>query len=160
MNEDTERVRSIVETALERHRYGVVATAAEGRPNAALMAFAAVAQGRELVLASHRDTRKYADLEANPSVAIAIEHEQRQPPRAPKRVGVTAMGSVDMVTGGEIIGARNAFLRRNPDLAGFVVEADCVLLRVRVKGYQVAEGIHTVTWVLAPARVGDREPSP
>jgi hypothetical protein len=150
-----EYARSTVEAALRGSRYGVVATAASDRPHAAWMAFAPVAQGRELVLASRRGTRKYRDLTSNPHVSVVIDHEQRQWLRAARRVGVTAVGSAEVVAGAEVVGARSAFVARNPDLAGFVAESDCTLLRIRVDGYRVAEGIDAVTWCPAPVLVGD-----
>ncbi len=155
MDGGIDHARSTVEAALRGNRYGVLATAASDRPHAVWMAFAAVAQGRELVLASRRGTRKYREVTNNPHVALVIGHEQRQWPRAARRVGVTAVGSAEVVAGAELVGASNAFVGRNPDLAGFVADSDCALLRVRVDGYRVAEGIDAVIWCPAPVLVGD-----
>ncbi len=159
MVESLDRTRSIVHDALREQRYAAVATETDGQPHANLMAFVSVAEGRELVLAMYRGTRKHANVLANPRVAVLIEHQEHKGLRAPRRLGVMAQGTAEPIEGAEIVGARGAFLARHPDLEGLARASESVFVRVTVAWYQVAAGIDDVGWCRAAALVGDPEPA-
>lgn len=59
---------------LESGRLAVVATTHDGTPEAAVVAFTPLADQR-LVFATHADTRKFANLQTNPRVAVVIGWE-------------------------------------------------------------------------------------
>ena len=154
---DDEATRRTVRAAVQDSRYAVLATESEGQPHASLMAFAAIADGRELVFATYRGTRKHRNLVANPRVALFIDHRETAWLRANRRLALTALGSAREVPPEQWPSARAAFLARHHDLQGFVDAADCVLVRRVVEWYQVAGGIDEVGWCSAaslPAAAG------
>lgn len=136
--------RRIVRDALAASRYAVLATESGGQPHASLMAFAVRAGGRELVFATYRDTRKHANLVANPRVAVFIEHHEAARLRAPRRVAVTATGRAVEAAGPDLDELRRIYLERHPELDRFVAADTCALVTVAVDDYQVAGGIDDI----------------
>ncbi len=146
---------STVRAALRDSRYAVLATEAGGQPHASLMAFAAVAGGRELLFATYRNTRKHHNLVANPRVALFIDHCEAPALRTSPRQGLTAVGNAGEVQAADAEAARAAIAQSHPDLEGFLQHGDCVLLRLAVEWYQVTGGIDDVGWCPASALDGD-----
>lgn len=140
--QDEETARRIVEAALAGNRYAVLATESRGQPHATLMAFAPLRGGRELVFATYRGTRKHANLVHNPRVAVFIDHEESTWLRAPRRLAVTAVGSAEEIGAHDRDALARSYLARHPDLADFVAESECALVRVVVEAcWEVAGGI-------------------
>jgi len=136
--------RAIVRSALRAERYAVLATEAAGQPQADLMAFAAVAEGRRLVFATRRDTRKLRNLADNDRVAVFIDHARHEFLRAPRRLGITAVGVAHEVNAARRGEALQAYLRRNPDLEAFADSPECTLVEVDVESYRIASGVDRV----------------
>lgn len=141
--------RALVRAVLRDSRYAVLATESGGQPHACLMAFVPVRDGRELVFATYRGTRKHRNLAANPRVAFLIDHRETARLRDGRRLALTAIGRATEIPADEDASARAALRRCHRDLAGFVDDPDCVLMRLTVEWYQVVGGVDDVGWYRA-----------
>jgi len=144
--EQQAEARRVVQAALTERGYAVLATTAEGQPHANLMAFAARDDGRELVFAMYRGTRKFRNIAANARVAVVIDHEQSQWLRAPRHIALTALGAAYELEGEARTAALRDYLGCHPDLQALLADPACALVGVAVEGYQVASGIDEVRW--------------
>ena len=54
----------------------VLATVSEGQPHCSLMSYAADENGREIYMATLRNTKKYKNLVVNPSVSLLIDSRE------------------------------------------------------------------------------------
>jgi general stress protein 26 len=92
---------------LRHHRYCVQASASlTGAPQAAVVGYA-VTDALELVFDTLGDTRKMANLRANPRIAIVVGWDEEQT--------VQLEGTADEPTGTELERLQNEYLRVFPD---------------------------------------------
>jgi len=73
MREDSARLRGRLKPLLKTQRLAVLATHREGQPYGSLVSFASTQDAKHILFATTRATRKYADLRADPRVAIVID---------------------------------------------------------------------------------------
>ena len=66
-------MRKDIQELLQANRTCVLATVSEGEPHCSLMSYATDDDCREIYMATHRDTKKYKNLTANPSVSLLID---------------------------------------------------------------------------------------
>ena len=85
-------IRPALRALLESQRFAALATDDHGQPFASLMAFAATEDLRYLVVLTERTTRKYANLQSNPRVALLIDDRENRGSDTEDAVVVTAIG--------------------------------------------------------------------
>ncbi len=131
-------VKRILTELFASQRLAVLATlAAEEprRPYANLIAFAATADLKEIVFATTRATRKFANLAAEPRVALIVDNRSNRETDFGEAAAVTILGTAAEVLGPERERYQAIFLARHPYLRDFVTAPTCALLRVRVEKY-------------------------
>ena len=64
-----ERMKAMVRD----HDICVLATVAEGEPHCSLMAYVPDESCREIYMVTHRKTKKYRNLRANPAISLLID---------------------------------------------------------------------------------------
>lgn len=117
-------------------RTGVLALGGEsGEPYAALVAYLASPDGRELHFATLRTTRKYERILAQPQVALLIDTRMRREEDLSEAEALTALGAADEPPAEERAALAAAFIARHPALGSFVAEPHCALVRIRVRRY-------------------------
>ena len=139
-------VKAYVEAALQARRFAVLATEGDGQPHASLIAITPIGGFRQLVFATYRSTRKYRNLALNGKVAVLIDGQESNSSGLPERFVLTALGHAEEIGIEENEAARRAHLERHPDLESFLRSADCALVRVTVREYQVVRAIDDVKW--------------
>lgn len=150
--EDLDRLKDKLRSLLATQRLAVLATQGRGQPYGSLVSFASTRDGREILFATSRATRKYANLKAEPRVALVIDNRSNQESDVHEAVAVTATGRAEEVPDAERSDLIQVYLAKHPYLADFVAAPTCALLRVRVETYylvshfqQVAE-LHVKQW--------------
>ena len=128
-------VRSQLQELFANQCLAVLATDHNGQPYASLVAFAASADLRELFFATTRDTRKFANLQANSRVSLLIDNRANQVTDFSAAVAVTVLGSSAELTGPERRAGTALYLAKHPHLAEFVAAPSCALIRVRVQSF-------------------------
>jgi nitroimidazol reductase NimA-like FMN-containing flavoprotein (pyridoxamine 5'-phosphate oxidase superfamily) len=139
-------LEGLVEEVLRSQRFAVLATADDGQPHTSLMAFVTLDGPRCLVVATHRDTKKYANLKRNCKVALLIEAPEGSSRPRSSRAAVSALGTAEELTGEARSRALRAYVHLHPDLAEFAESDACALIGVKVARYQIAEGVEKIRW--------------
>ena len=124
-----------LKTLLARQRLAVLATHCSGQPYSSLVSFAATEDLKELLFATTRATRKYANLSADARVALLIDSRSNKESDIQKAVAVTATGSAEEIHPPEKERFVELYLTKHPYLKEFVDSPACALLRVRVDTY-------------------------
>jgi general stress protein 26 len=124
----------------------VLATVAGASPHCSLMSYAATEDGREIYMVTHKNTKKFENLERNPGVSLLID--SRETDRGEKRhkaKALTVTGIYEKVKDepktGEI---RRRLLDRHPHLKDFINDPQAQFILIRVKAFQLLEGIADV----------------
>lgn len=140
--ETTDRLRELFAT----QRLAVLATREEsGHPYANLMAFAASDDLKTLLMVTGRGTRKYANLSADPRVALLIDSRSHQPSDIHDAVAVTVLGQAEEVSGVERDRLLSAYVDRHPHLDAFASSPSSALFRVDVRSYYLVRRFQEVT---------------
>ena len=127
--------------------FAVLATENAGQPHTSLIAVTPLDEGRTLVFATYRNTRKFANLMQNPRVSVLMSSRQNEAATgAPSGLIVSAVGLAREINPVNLPLLLSEHLNKHPDLKSFVHEPDCALLEVVVEKYQVVRGIDDVTW--------------
>lgn len=121
----------------------VLATVAGAAPHCSLMSYAATEDGREIYMVTHKNTKKFKNLEGNPGVSLLID--SRETDRGEKRhtaKALTVTGTYEKVEDelktGEIC---RRLLDRHPHLKDFIGDPQARFILVRVKAFQLLEGV-------------------
>ncbi len=139
--------RDCVLTLLKTTGFAVLATENAGQPHTSLVAISPLDEGKRLIFATYRNTRKFANLMQNPKVSLLIDGRyQKASCDAPDCLILSAVGQVQQIDTGKLSHLMSAHQKKHPDLVTFTREPDCVLLEVLVDRYQVVRGIDDVTW--------------
>jgi len=138
-NDDT---RAVIADALAGNAYAVLATEGGGQPHASFMAYATLDEGRRLVFATYRDTRKYRNLQHNARVALLVDGKAA----SGTRLAVTAVGRAVEVEASRREAALAAHARAHPELAEFAAASESALFMVEVDWFESAAGIDSVQW--------------
>ena len=109
------------------------------------MAFAVTLDLHWIVFATYRATQKHANLLANPRASLLIDNRTNKSADYQDTVAISAEGKVsevDLAQHGELL---QLYLRKHPQLSGFVSATDCVLLQLKVESFYVVSQFQNVT---------------
>ena len=129
---------------LEGQQLAVLATSEAGRPYTSLVAFAVAPDLDQLFFATARATRKYANLTAEPRVALLVDDRAHRESDLQEAIAVTALGRAETVEGAARAALQELFLARHPQLEAFVRDPACALIRVRVEVYYLVSSFQQV----------------
>ena len=143
---DREELKRVLKELFAAQKLAVLATRDElGHPYASLMAFAATADLDRLLLATERSSRKFANLSAEPRVALLIDSRSNRDSDLQEAVAATVMGRAEEVDPAERGGLLRLYVAKHPQLEAFVTSPSCALISVQVEVYYVASGFQRVT---------------
>ena len=141
--------QSSLKALLTTQRYAVLATADRDRPHASLMAFAATEDGKQVVLATEKNTRKCQNLKANAHVALLMDNRENRGSDTQQALAATILGNAEEVDGDERRNLIEVFLARHPHLRAFAESPSCAVIRVSIRACQVVTGLQdVVAWQL------------
>jgi heme iron utilization protein len=136
---------ALVRELLESQRSAVLGTIeAGGQPYLSLMAFAATPDLKQVVLATERGTKKYANLISEPRVALLIDNRSNVPADTEEAVAVTVLGRAAEARSREREDLLFLFLAKHPHLEVFVTSPSCALIAVQVDTYLVVQQFQEV----------------
>jgi len=140
MNDDS-KLRRCVELLTGNNLLVLATTGPEG-PHTSLMAYVASEDGREVYLATARDSRKWANIQFDSRVSLLIDDRAGTLPQDRRTISaLTVTGvHVPLDDGPEAEGLRARLLSRHPGLAVFLNRPDGQLIRVRVQSYLLLSG--------------------
>ncbi len=121
----------------------VLATVSEGKPHCSLMSYVSDEEGDEIYLISHKQTKKYANLMANPTVSLLIDTREEE--RGQRRIDIKALtvsGEFRTVNDpGEKDLIRAKFLKRHPHLLDFLNDPGAEIFSIKIKTFQLLDGV-------------------
>jgi len=130
---------SLVKDLCATQRSAALATREGGQPYLSLMAFAVTPDLATIIVATVRRTRKYANLMAEPQVALLIDNRHNIPADTEETVAVTVLGEAGEAPPAEHEKFLGLFLDRHPHLQEFATSPTCALIAVRVTTYIVVQ---------------------
>jgi len=130
---------SLVHELLATQRSAALATQEGGQPYLSLMAFAVTPDLTTIIVATDRGTRKYANLMAEPRVALLIDNRANTPADTREAVAVTVLGQAREALPEEREQFLRLFLNRHSHLADFAASPTSALIAVRVSTYIVVQ---------------------
>jgi nitroimidazol reductase NimA-like FMN-containing flavoprotein (pyridoxamine 5'-phosphate oxidase superfamily) len=136
--ENLSGLRQQVRRLCASQRLCVLATQYEGQPYSNLVAFAETDELRSLIFVTSRNSRKYAYSIANRKVAMMIDSRKNRTSDFNNALAVTAIGTVEEVTGNEHQRFAGRYIGKHPYLAEFVNRPDQALMRITVTEYIIA----------------------
>lgn len=137
--------KRILRELLANERLGVLSTHHAGAPYASLVAFVASEDLTRILFATPRATRKFANIEADPRVAMLIDNARNVPVDFERAAAATATGEATELRGDERAEAAERFGDAHPHLRGFVDSPSTALLCVEVDSYYVVRRFQHVT---------------
>ena len=146
-------IRPALRALLANQRYAVLATDDQGQPFTSLMAFAASDDLNRLVVLTERGTRKFANLQTNPRVALLIDDRGNRGSDTEDAVALTVIArarEADAVARSDLL---PLYLARHPQLADFAASTSCAVVEMQVESFLLVSRFrHVAQWRPAAAR--------
>ncbi len=139
-----EQLQRTVRALLDSQIQAVLATQHQRQPYTSLMAFAVTPDLRQIVFATYRATRKYANLLDNPRASLLIDNRCNNSTDYRNAVAISAQGATHEVDAARRAELLELYLEKHPRLRDFVTAADCVLLQMDVECYYVVSEFQSV----------------
>jgi len=125
----------ILTNLLTGQRLAVLSTQMSGQPYSNLIAFVAVPDMKEILFATDRATRKFANLTAEPRVSLLVDDRRHLETDFQEASAVTVLGTAAELLEPERQRYLQLYLQKHPHLREFVTGPTCALIRVTVAKY-------------------------
>lgn len=139
-----QELEAIVREVLAGQRLAVLATCGENGPHNSLVAFAVTPDLKQVVFATTRATRKYANLKQEPRVCLLADNRANEVADLREAVAVGIVGRAAEPPGEACTLLQELYVRRHPHLEEFVSSPGCALVGVKVAKYDVVSRFQTV----------------
>lgn len=140
----TEPLSMHLRNLFSTQRLAVLATHSNGQPFTNLVAFTATEDLKFLLFATPRETRKYANILADPRVALMVDNRENRTADFQEATAVGAMGLAKETSRDEIDDLRALYILKHPHLKSFVMAPGCSLLKVEVEKYDIVRRFQEV----------------
>jgi nitroimidazol reductase NimA-like FMN-containing flavoprotein (pyridoxamine 5'-phosphate oxidase superfamily) len=150
MNE-TPELLAVIRNLVESQKLAVLATQNHGQPYSNLIAFAATTDLKYLLFATTRATRKYANLMADPRVAMLVDNRKNDVSDFAEAAALTALGKAWELHGVERQRFLEVYLEKHSHLQEFVAAPTCAFLRIKVDKYIVVRRFQEVREIQIPS---------
>jgi heme iron utilization protein len=116
-----------------KQRHAVLATDAQGKPYTSLVAYALTSDGKGILFATPKSTRKYKNILANSMVSLLIDTRSNTDRAYMGAESVTILGKAHPVKKGlKRDNLTEIFIRKHPRLAEFVHSPETALIYVEM----------------------------
>jgi nitroimidazol reductase NimA-like FMN-containing flavoprotein (pyridoxamine 5'-phosphate oxidase superfamily) len=129
------RVKDQLRSLFDSQAVAVLATHTEEGPYTSLVAFVASEDLKRIHFVTSRSTRKYANMESDPRVAMLVDNRSNAPVDFREATAVTAEGVARELSGREKDAVLKRYLAKHRHLKDFVTSPTCALLEIRVQTY-------------------------
>lgn len=121
----------------------VLATASGGTPHCSLMAYATDEECREIYMVTYRNSQKYQNLLANPSVSLLIDtREEHTGPHRPEAKAMTVAGTYSRIEDPKKEAAvREKLMKKHPHLKPFIEGPDGEIICIRIASFLLLDGL-------------------
>lgn len=130
---DPMEVKEVVRDLMDTQRLAVLSTQMSGRPYSNLIAFAASGDLTDIVFATPRASRKYANLIVESRVSLLVDNRSNQEADFDQASAVTVLGTATEVLDLDREKYLRLYLQKHPYLKEFVTAPSCALMLVKVE---------------------------
>lgn len=134
------QIRKILDSQL----FGVIATNGSKYPYSTLVGFASRENYRELIFATIRETRKYRNIDKEPSVSFLIDNRTNNTIDIQDAMALTILGNAREVSDNEYKDYQLLLLRKHPYLREFIIAPNCALIKVVIDKYVLVSNFQNV----------------
>ena len=142
--EDFEKFGQSLRELFEAQKLAVLSTQGNGQPYASLVAFWASSDLKFICFGTPKTTRKFANLAADPRVAVLVNSSTNRIADFHKAISVTAVGEAAEAVGSEGEWILTQYLAKHPYLEDFINAPTCALVKVSVKSYYMVKNFQYV----------------
>ena len=142
--EEKEQIRQILYELFSSQKLAVLGTHRLGQPYGSLVAFAATPDLKNLLFATTRASRKFANLRADSRVSMVLDSRSNRVADFRKAVAATALGQAKEIRGEGRKKFAALYLAKHPHLEEFVSSPSCALVRIRVEVYYLVRRFQNV----------------
>lgn len=140
-----ERVEKDIKHLVSNERLAVLSTNQKNQPYASLVAFAATDDLKTIVFCTPQTTRKFANLNDNPQVALLIENSRNQAADIYSAFAATAIGVAKVLSPGRAKDdLKKLYLQKHPQLADFLRAETTALVEVKIQRYLMVQNFQNV----------------
>jgi len=132
-------MRSDIQKIISDNKVCVMATAAEGAPHCSLMSYATNSNCREIYMATLKNTKKYRNLVANPTVSLLID--TRDANSKDKTKALTVTGISQSVDDNKIEEIRDMLIQKHPDLKNFFNNPETRMIIIKITALQLLDSV-------------------
>lgn len=137
-------IPSDIKRLLQTQKLAVLATHRQGLPHLSLVAFATARAGRELLFATTRTSRKFANLQTDGRAAMLLDSRTNQEADFHLGQALTATGTVTECADSDRSAWLELFLGKHPHLQEFVHSPSCALMSMQVQVYTLVSRFQEV----------------
>lgn len=121
----------------------VLATASGGTPYCSLMAYVTDDECREIYMATYRNSQKYKNLLANPSVSLLVDtRDEHSGPHRPEAKAMTIAGTYHRIEDPQKEAVvRERLLRKHPHLKPFLEDTGGEIFCIRIASFLLLDGL-------------------
>ncbi|HAY20620.1 pyridoxamine 5'-phosphate oxidase family protein [Desulfobacca acetoxidans] len=134
---DNTSPRETLQHLFTSQKLAVLATYNDNQPYCNLMAFAATEDLKTIILATRRQTHKYANIQKHQRVSLLVDNRKNQAEDFQQAMAVTVLATVVEAQPQEYEQFLNLYLFKHPYMASFCRSPECVLLQLQVERYLV-----------------------
>jgi nitroimidazol reductase NimA-like FMN-containing flavoprotein (pyridoxamine 5'-phosphate oxidase superfamily) len=142
--EKAEDIQKQIRDLFASQNLAVLATHNQEQPYASLVAFVASDDLKYLYFVTPKTTRKFANLTANPRVAVLINSSTNQTADFHRAISVTAVGDAAEIRAADREQMLPFYLAKHPHLEEFAKSPTCALVRVTARSYYLVKNFQKV----------------
>jgi general stress protein 26 len=132
-------MRSDIQKIIQENKVCVMATAADGVPHCSLMSYATGHNCREIYMATLKNTKKYRNLIANPTVSLLIDTRDTDSKGNTRALTVT--GVLQSVDDKKTEDIRDVLIQKHPDLKNFFSDPEARMIVIKVTALQLLDSV-------------------
>ena len=140
----TEEIKKQIQELFITQNLAVLSTHDAGQPYASLIAFVGKPDLKDIFFATPRATRKYANLKADPRVAILINNSENKTTDFHRAISVTATGTAQEVAESDRNEFVKAYLSKHSHLKDFIHSPSTAWIRVTIDRYYLVKHFQKV----------------
>jgi nitroimidazol reductase NimA-like FMN-containing flavoprotein (pyridoxamine 5'-phosphate oxidase superfamily) len=139
-----QEIKTQIRDLFINQKLAVLSTHHSGQPYASLVAFVGKKDLKEIFFVTSRTTRKFANLSADPRVAILINSSLNMESDFHDAVSVTALGNAKEINGSEKDKILRLYLTKHPYLEAFATSPTCAVVGVTITTYVMVKNFQQV----------------
>jgi heme iron utilization protein len=134
---DDATLRQTLRSLFTSQKLAVLATYGDNQPYCSLMAFAVSDDLKSFIVATKKNSRKFANIQQHPRLSLLVDNRKNQIDDFQQAVAVTILAQASELAPADYEHFLNLYLFKHPYLRGFCQSPDCSLLKFSVERYLV-----------------------